>query len=149
MASAPSPQALTAPTAPTVSTAPTVLLVCTTCRAAAAPGLPATEGAAAPAGQQLHAQVLRLADASVRVVGQACLAACGSGCTAALQAAGKASHVFGRLRPDAEHARALLEVARQHAASPEGQLPWSERPPCLRGATLARLPPLPQREEGP
>ena len=37
---------------------------------------------------------------------------------------------------------ALLDVAAQHAESPDGLLAWSRRPACLKTGLIARLPPL-------
>lgn len=116
--------------------ATTELLVCHTCRP---PGAP-RDGVAA--GQQLLDAVQALAaqtpDAP-RVRAVACLSACGRGCSAALQAPGKTSYVFGDLQAD--DAADLLAAAARHQALPDGQIPWRERPESLRRGTLARLPP--------
>lgn len=124
--------------------AATELLVCTTCRPADAP----REGQAA--GEALFAQLeaaLAFSDetsaASVpRLRGIVCLGACSRSCTVALRAPRKACYVFGGLTPDDDSVRAVLAVARQHAGSTEGLLAWAERPERLRGALIARLPPL-------
>lgn len=119
---------------------PTELLVCTTCR----PGDWPREGDAA--GQLLHEAVqLALMDdpqPALRLRGIACLAACGRGCTAALQARGKLTYLFGDLPPDADSAAQLLTVAAQHQAAADGQLPWGQRPERLKRGLLARLVPL-------
>ncbi|MEK8052564.1 DUF1636 domain-containing protein [Ideonella sp. DXS22W] len=123
-----------------MSTHPTELLVCTTCR----PGDWPREGESA--GELLHEAVqLALMDdpqPTLRLRGIACLAACGRGCTAALQAGGKFTYLFGDLPPDGESAAQLLTVAAQHQAQADGQLPWAERPERLKRGLLARLVPL-------
>ena len=123
-----------------MNTHPTELLVCTTCR----PGDWPRDGESA--GEQLHEAVqLALMDdpqPALRLRGIACLAACGRGCTAALQAGGKFTYLFGDLPPDGESAAQLLTVAAQHQAQADGQLPWAERPERLKRGLLARLVPL-------
>jgi len=112
----------------------TELIVCTTCRTP-------HEGA----GQALLEEVENLAlarDCALPVRGVACLGGCGQGCTAALQAAGKHSYLFGGLPPDAGAAADLLEIARQHAQAADGRLEWAQRPERLKTCLLARLPPL-------
>lgn len=110
------------------------LIVCTTCR-----------GPHEGAGQALLEEVENLAlarDWTLPLRGVACMGGCGQGCTAALQAAGKHSYLFGGLRPDAATAADLLEVARQHAEAADGRLEWALRPERLKTGLLARLPPL-------
>lgn len=112
----------------------TELIVCTTCRTP-------HEGA----GQALLEEVENLAlarDSALPVRGVACMGGCGQGCTAALQAAGKHSYLFGGLSPDEGTAADLLEIARQHAEAADGRLEWSLRPEALKRGLLARLPPL-------
>lgn len=81
-------------------------------------------------------------DWTLPIRGQACMAACKLGCTAALQGTGKHSYLFGQLVPDTASVDALLEVAAQHVESADGLLAWSRRPACLKTGLLARLPPL-------
>jgi predicted metal-binding protein len=121
-------------------TAYTELLVCTTCRQ---PGTPRD----APAdGQHLFEAVQALLafepPPGVHLRGIACLAACSRSCSAALQAAGKHTYVFGDLPPDGTSAEQLLCVAQQHLRLADGVLPWGERPERLKRGVLTRLPPL-------
>lgn len=81
-------------------------------------------------------------DSAQAIRGQACMAACSQGCTAALQGAGKHSYLFGRLAPDAASVAALLAVAAQHAEPGDGLLAWERRPERLKSGLIARLPPL-------
>lgn len=113
------------------STAGSRLTICTTC--------------ADGQGQRLLEAVENEAlarDLPLAIRGQACMAACKQGCTAALMGAGKHSYLFGQLAPDAASVDALLDVAVQHAEPGDGLLAWSRRPACLKTGLLARLPPL-------
>lgn len=82
-------------------------------------------------------------DLTLPIRGQACMAACKQSCTAALQAPGKHSYLFGGLAPDADSVHALLDVATQHAEPGDGLLAWDRRPERLKRGLVARLPPLP------
>lgn len=112
------------------------LHVCTTCRRAEAPVDGTRPGAA------LHA-LLQAADLpdGVELRGVECLSACTSGCSVALSAPGKWTYVYGRIDP-AEHLSALLDGAARYAATPDGLVPWRERPEIFRKQCLARIPPL-------
>ena len=113
------------------STAGSRLTICTTC--------------ADGQGQALLEAVENEAlarDCPVPVRGQACMAACGQSCTAALQGAGKHSYLFGQLTPDEACVQALLTVAAEHAEPGDGLLAWSRRPERLKRSVLGRLPPL-------
>lgn len=117
----------------------TELLVCTTCRPAGTP----REGPAP--GQWLWQEVralvqAQLLPAGVRVRGIACLSACGRACTVALQAPGKHTYCFGDLQPGPAVAGQVLACAALHQASPDGNLPRSERPEALQAGILLRLP---------
>ncbi len=100
-----------------------------------------------PAGQALLQAALALrrqcpaTEALVQVRGIACLGGCERACTIALQAPGRHAYLFGGLAADAETAAQVLEGARLHARSAEGLMARAERPPCLRRALLAKLPP--------
>ena len=112
------------------------LFVCMTCKA----GEPLEEGQIAP-GALLYAGLVSqdLPD-GVRVQGVECLSACTNGCAVALSAPGCWTYVYGRLTladiPD------ILSGAAAYAASPDGIVPWRERPIIFRKQSLARLPPL-------
>lgn len=68
-----------------------------------------------------------------------CLSACSQGCAVALAAPGKWSYVYGRLTP--EDAADILTGAAAYAASPDGLVPWRDRPAIFRKQSLARIPP--------
>ncbi|GBQ27779.1 DUF1636 domain-containing protein [Gluconacetobacter azotocaptans] len=111
------------------------LFVCTTCRA----GEPAMEGQPVP-GARLYAA---LATASVpeglTIAPVECLSACGNGCAVALSAPGCWSYVYGRLG-ESDTAE-ILAGAATYAATPDGLVPWRERPQIFRKQSLARIPP--------
>lgn len=114
----------------------TVLFVCTTCRAGQTPA----EGESVPGA--LLAQALSQAneDGAVDVRPTECLSACTHGCSIALTRPGSWTYVYGRLSdadvPD------ILAGASAYAASPDGIVPWRERPIIFRKQSIARIPPL-------
>ena len=114
----------------------TVLHVCTTCRA----GQPVTEGEAC-AGQRLHDRLARsAAPAGVTLRAVECLSACDHGCSVALTKPGAWSYVYGRMTPD--DAPEILRGAGLFAATPDGLVPWRDRPAIFRKQSLARIPPI-------
>lgn len=117
---------------------PATLHVCTTCRA----GQPVPEGEACP-GAQLFA---RLSDGAegVRVLPVSCLSACDNGCSIALSAPGAWGYVYGHMTLD--DAADILQGAARYAATPDGLVPWRERPVIFRKRALARIPPLSLQE---
>lgn len=113
------------------------LIVCTTCKGT---------GAFDPEGPRPGAQLLAALAAGgvppgVTLRGVECLSACSTGCAVALSAPGKWSYVYGRLDP-ALHADAILDGAARYAASPDGVVPWRDRPEVFRKQSLARVPPV-------
>lgn len=113
-----------------------ILYVCTTCRS----GEPVKEGQPVP-GARLHAALVATGVPSgVRLVPVECLSACSSGCAVSLAAPGAWSYVYGHLTE--EDAPAILEGAARYAATPDGLVPWRERPEVFRKHGLARIPPL-------
>jgi predicted metal-binding protein len=114
----------------------TTLHVCVTCRA----GEPVEDGQPVP-GARLHAALARArADDGLRIVPVECLSACNSGCAVALSAPGAWTYVYGRLTeadvPD------ILAGASLYAATPDGIVPWRDRPVIFRKQSLARIPPM-------
>ncbi len=121
-------------------TTTTEIIVCITCRPqGASRELPA-------AGQLLFQAVLALQNEArspnVQVRSVACMSGCSRACTIALQAAGKPTYYFGDLLATTETAAQVLTCARLYADNADGALPRSQRPVCLRGGILAKLPPL-------
>ena len=114
----------------------TTLYVCTTCKA----GEPLPEGAPRP-GTLLHSALLDAgAPEGVRIVGVECLSACNTGCAVSLTKPGAWSYVYGRLTLD--DVAAILDGARKYAATPDGIVPWRDRPTVFRKQSIARIPPL-------
>ena len=70
-----------------------------------------------------------------------CLSVCKRPCTIALAAPGKWTYVVGDLRRES-HLEDIVAAVRRYAASPEGIVPWRERPPSFRKGVIARVPPV-------
>ena len=115
---------------------PATLYVCTTCRA----GQEIPEGDDRP-GTLLHRAIeAQGAPEGVTIVGVKCLSACSQGPAVALSETGKWSYVYGRM--ELEDAPDILAGASAYAATPDGLVPWRERPAQFRKRSLARIPPL-------
>jgi predicted metal-binding protein len=112
------------------------LHVCITCRA----GEPVAEHETTP-GARLHAAIVELgAPAGVEIIPVACLSACTQGCSISLSSNGRWSYVYGRM--SVGDAAAILAGAAAYAATPDGLVPWRERPEIFRKQSLARIPPI-------
>jgi len=120
-------------TAPTQ--APVELLICTKCRVMDAP----CEEDVRP-GAHLHAALAGAEVPGVTVRAVECLSNCSRGCSVALRGPGRWSYVYGNLAP--EQAATLVEGALKYAATPDGLVPWRERPEHFRKNCIARIPPL-------
>ena len=70
-----------------------------------------------------------------------CLSVCKRPCTVALAAPGKWTYVVGDLICES-HLEDIVIAARRYAASPEGIVPWRERPLSFRKGVVSRTPPL-------
>lgn len=70
-----------------------------------------------------------------------CLSVCRRPCTVALAAPGKWTYVVGDLTRES-HLEDIVEAARRYAASPEGIVPWRDRPLAFRKGVVSRTPPL-------
>ena len=70
-----------------------------------------------------------------------CLAVCKRPCTIALAGEGKWTYVVGDLKRES-HLEDIVAAARNYAASPEGIVPWRERPLSFRRGVVSRTPPL-------
>ncbi|MEQ1711618.1 MAG: DUF1636 domain-containing protein [Hyphomicrobium sp.] len=112
------------------------LHVCVTCRA----GQPVADGESTP-GARLHGALAELgAPPGVEIIPVECLSACNQGCSISLSSNGRWSYVYGRL---SEHdAPSIKAGAIAYAATPDGLVPWRERPEIFRKQSLARVPPL-------
>lgn len=116
------------------------ILVCATCRAAG--GDPDAPRPGARLAAELAAGLVRDGDPRISVEMVECLSVCKRPCTVALSGEGRWTYIYGDL--DAETgAQTLLDFARQYGATPDGVVPWRERPDIIRKSVIARLPPFP------
>jgi predicted metal-binding protein len=118
---------------------PMILYVCTTCRDADHASRPD----APCAGARLFAAIqATAADALVSIVPVECLSVCKRTCAVSFAAPGKWTYVYGDLPADTA-ASVILAGAQLYAASPDGIIPWRQRPDALKKGAIARIPPLP------
>ena len=108
------------------------LLVCVTCKSEAGPMGPGLFEALA---ERLSSEP------GVALKAVECLSVCKRPCTVALAAPGKWSYVVGDLDRDS-HLEDIVIGARRYAVSPDGIVPWRERPLCFRKGVVSRTPPL-------
>ena len=108
------------------------LLVCITCKTEAGPMGP---GLFEALGERLASEP------GIALKAVECLSVCKRPCTVALAAPGKWTYVVGDLDRDF-HLEDIVVGARRYAASPDGIVPWRERPLCFRKGVVSRTPPL-------
>jgi len=121
-----------------VSEIPVRILVCTTCRAEGE----ALEPRETRSGARLHAALMAArGDGDPEVVGVECFSVCKRPCTLSFSAPGAWTYVYGDFAADADP-REIFAAARLYGASPQGLIPWRERPIALKKGVVARLPPL-------
>lgn len=120
--------------------------VCTACRRARA-DLP--EGFDQPGAALAEALAAALAarGSAIPVLPAECLAVCKRPCTIAFAADGKWTYLIGDLDTET-HLDEIVGAAEAYAASANGIVPWKERPTCFRKGVVARVPPLPARQQG-
>ncbi len=120
----------------------TVLSVCTTCRAA---GDTAEPRAGARLLAALRAEADREPVPGLRIEGAECLSVCKRPCTVAVASPGRWTYVYGdfdALERAEESARTILAGLRNYQKTPDGLVPWRERPEAFRKGVVARIPPL-------
>jgi predicted metal-binding protein len=78
-------------------------------------------------------------DAAVAAV--ECFSVCKRPCTVSFSAPGAWTYVYGDFPAETDPAE-ILAAARLYAASPQGLIPWRERPTALKKGVVARLPPM-------
>lgn len=108
------------------------LLVCVTCKSDEGP---MGAGLFEALGERLAAEP----DIALKAV--ECLSVCKRPCTVALAGPGKWTYVVGDLKRES-HLDDIVAAARRYAASPEGLVPWRERPLAFRKGVVSRTPPL-------
>lgn len=111
------------------------IIVCDTCRLGDEPHATLRSGALLA---RATAKVPRSSEIAVK--GVACLGNCQRALSAALVRRGSWSYVFGGL--EICSAADLVAGAELFRNSTDGRLPYSSRPEALKGALVARIPPL-------
>jgi predicted metal-binding protein len=118
-----------------VSETPVRILICTTCRAEGETQEPRS-------GARLHAALTAArTEGDPEVIGVECLSVCKRPCTVSFSAPGAWTYVYGDFPADADP-REMFAAARLYGASPQGLIPWKQRPTALKKGVVARLPPL-------
>jgi predicted metal-binding protein len=115
------------------------LLVCVTCKTDAGPIGPGLF-------EELGERLASAPEITLKPV--ECLSVCKRPCTVALAAPGKWTYVVGDLSRDL-HLEDIVVAARRYAASPDGIVPWRERPVSFRKGVVSRTPPLASAESAP
>ena len=112
--------------------------VCLTCRAEGEP----LEPREARSGARLYAALsTRAGEEDPAIVGIECFSVCKRPCTLSFSAPGAWTYVYGDFRAETDP-QAILAAARLYGRSPQGLIPWKERPTALKKGVVARLPPL-------
>jgi predicted metal-binding protein len=115
------------------------LLVCITCKSDHGPMGPGL----------FEALECRLAaEPGIALKAVECLSVCKRPCTVALAASDKWTYVVGDLTLES-NLEDIVVAARRYAASPEGIVPWRERPLSFRKGVVSRTPPLTTAETAP
>ncbi len=117
-----------------------VVHVCTTCRAEGEPLEPREQRAGA---RLFEALLTARTDDDPEVIGVECLSVCKRPCTLAFSAPGAWTYVYGDFPPETD-AREILATARLYGESPQGLIPWKQRPQAFKKGVVARIPALTQ-----
>ncbi len=126
----------------------TVLSVCITCRAA---GDTAEPRAGARLLAALTVEAEREPVPGLRIEGAECLSVCKRPCTVAVASTGRWTYVYGdfdALERAEDSARIILAGLRDYQKTPDGIVPWRERPEAFRKGVVARIPPFPAAKAG-
>lgn len=112
------------------------LYVCTTCKV----GEVHEDDSQRPGARLHRALQAEGAPEGVQIVGVECLSACKTGAAIALSEPGKWTYVYGHMTTD--DVPDILSGAAAYAATPDGLVPWRERPVIFRKQSVARIPAL-------
>lgn len=113
------------------------LLVCIKCRAEDE----VPEGGERPGEALYKAVIAQELPETVQVTPTECLQNCDSGCSVALRdGVQQWTYVYGNLGP--QDADMLVQGARQYSETPDGVIPWRQRPEHFKRNCVARIPPL-------
>jgi predicted metal-binding protein len=114
---------------------PVVVHVCTTCHAEG-------ESRESGAGAKLHAALLDArSEADPQVAAVECFSVCRRPCTLSFSARGCWTYVYGDFAWDTDP-NEILAAARLYGDSPQGLIPWKQRPQALKKGVVARFPPI-------
>jgi predicted metal-binding protein len=116
------------------------VFVCVSCR----PGADGAETPHRPGAELVGVLDSRLGAAGasdVTVTSVECLAVCKRPCTIAITAEGHWTYIVGDLDP-AQHVDEIISAVLAYRRSPNGIVPWAERPVPFRKGVIARVPPL-------
>ncbi len=119
-------------------TAPVELLVCTTCRK----GMPTDIEGPRPGAVLYESLAAGDLPSGVTLRPVECLSNCDSGCSIVLRGgAQRWTYVYGNFDETGD-ADMILEVASRYHDTPDGLIPWRERPVHFRKNCIARIPPI-------
>lgn len=114
--------------------------MCTTCRRKREDVPLGYDLPGAGLAEALAGEVARRGLAELRVTPVECLAVCRRPCTVAFAGSEKWTHLVGDLDAEA-HVGDIVTAALAFARSPDGIVPWAERPQSIRSGGIARVPP--------
>lgn len=122
---------------PPPTPAPSELLVCVKCRRGRE--IPADERRP---GRRLFDELsARDLPEGVRLRAVECMQNCDRGCTVALRGDGRWTYVYGDF-DEAAHADTILEGLARYHETPDGLIPWRQRPEHFKRNCVARTPPI-------
>lgn len=84
------------------------------------------------------------ADTEIGTRRVSCTMGCDRACNIIVQAEGKIGYSLGKFDPTAEDAQAIVDYARLHQASENGQVPFREWPQGVKGHFVSRQVPVPK-----
>lgn len=115
----------------------TELLVCVKCRR----GAEVPEDERRPGQRLFETLSAQELPSGVRIRAVECLQNCDHGCTIALRGGDRWTYIYGNV-DEVSHPDILLDGAARYNATPDGLIPWRERPDHFKRNCIARIPPL-------
>jgi predicted metal-binding protein len=116
----------------------TQILVCTKCRMPQEPKEPRENRTGARFYREMEAAAAGLDD--IEVVPVECFSVCKRPVTIGFSEPGKWTYLYGDFPLGAP--QEIFDAARRYGATPDGLVPWEERPESLRKGVISRLPPV-------
>ncbi len=122
---------------------PVTIHICTSCRAEGEALEPRDERSGARLYAALTAAAASDGAPDIRIIAVDCMSVCKRPVTVGFSAPGKWTYVYGDFanEPLDLSAAVILDGAARFAATPDGLIPWKERPQALKKGVIARLPP--------